>query len=128
MPARSQWSVTAALRLCNDGEVEKDGGTASELTFGFHAAAVRLHEMLYDGEAQSSAPLVPRSAGVHAIEALENARQMIGGDTAAGVGDTDEDTAAIFPGRGALNNDANNALRPGWREDGLQTDVAALAA
>src|SRR5260370_20334558 len=113
MPVRSQWFVTPALRLCNDGEVEKEGSAASQLTFRFDAAAVRLDEVLHDGKAQSRAALLPRAARVNAIEPLENARQMVGGDAAAGVGDTDEDTATIFPGEGALGNDANAALRLG---------------
>jgi hypothetical protein len=42
--------------------------------FDVHLAAVRLDDVLDDGEAEAGAAFVPRAAFVDAVEALEDAR------------------------------------------------------
>src|SRR5207253_11488599 len=69
-------------RSCNENllrrEIQKDGSAASQLTLGFHSAAMRLHEMFDDREAQPGAALLPRPSRIDAVEPLEDARQMFG--------------------------------------------------
>ncbi len=40
-------------------------------------AAVRLDDVLHNGQAQAAAPFVARPALAHALEAFEQARQML---------------------------------------------------
>src|ERR1043165_7535403 len=47
-------------------------------------------QMLYDGEAQSSAAQIPRPGAINSIKALEQSIQMLGGNSFARVCDTYE--------------------------------------
>src|SRR5690349_23753149 len=60
--------------------------------------------MLYDGETQPGPALLPRPSRVHAVETLEDAGQVIGGNTTACIGHAD---AGRIPD--ALGDDANAA-------------------
>src|SRR5712664_4453849 len=64
--------------------------------------------MLHDGETDPRAPFLARAAGVHAIEALEDAGQVIGADTGAGVADSHDSVMSY-----ALREDTDATA--GWR-------------
>jgi len=68
--------------------------------FAFHpdAAAMHFHQMFGDGQAQPGPASLAGARGVHAIEALEDARLVRGGDADAGIGDGENDFG--FAGRG----------------------------
>src|SRR4029434_3953109 len=51
--------------------------SASELTFGFHAPAVQLRDMLDDRESETGATEFAAARFVSSIEALKNTRQLI---------------------------------------------------
>ena len=55
----------------------------------FYAPAVRFNQVLHDGEAESGAALFARAAGIGAVEAFEDAGQVLRGNPGAGVGDGD---------------------------------------
>src|SRR5712691_4762475 len=93
--ARGESPAKVALRLCNGREVQHNGGAAAELAFSLHAPAVCLHEVLDDRQAEPRAAFLPRAAGVHTVEALEDAREVLGGDAGAGVGHPNDDVAAV---------------------------------
>ena len=57
----------------------------AEFAFGPDAAAVGLHDVLDDGEAEASPAGFARAGFVDAIEALEDALQMLGGNAGAEV-------------------------------------------
>src|SRR5689334_2179720 len=54
-------------------------------------AAVRLDEVLHDGEPEPRTARLARATGVDAVEALEDARQVLGGDAAPRVAHADPD-------------------------------------
>ena len=58
-----------------------------------NAAAVRLDEVLHDRQAEPGPALGARAAGVHAIEALEDPRQVFRRDADAGVAHADRNAA-----------------------------------
>src|SRR5205807_7729194 len=68
---------------------------AADAALDLDPAAVRLGEMLDDGEAQAAAALVAGAALVHPVEALEDASQRLRRDADAGVADLDQRVAAL---------------------------------
>src|SRR3989442_1850901 len=97
--ARGESRAKVALRLCNGWEVQHNCGAAAELAFSLHAPAVCLHEVLDDRQAEPRAAFLPRAAGVHAVEALEDAREGLGGDAGPCVGHPADDVATVtLPG------------------------------
>src|SRR2546427_10486553 len=93
--ARGESPAKVALRLCNGREVQHNCGAAAQLAFGLHAAAVRFHQVLDDRQSEPRAAFLPRAAGVHTVEALEDAREVLGGHAGAGVGHANDDVAAV---------------------------------
>src|SRR6266850_5678977 len=83
-----------ALRLCNGGDVEQDGGAATQLAFRLDPAPMGLDEVLDDRQTESRASFLARAPRVNAVEALENARQVVGRYSRPGVRDPDEDVIA----------------------------------
>src|SRR5262245_3941219 len=68
------------------GEEELDGCAAAERAQGPDAPAVRFDEVLHDREPEAGTPLSARPAGVGAVEPLEHACQVLGGDSRARIG------------------------------------------
>src|SRR5262247_4690117 len=94
--------VTAGLRLGNGGFRRKDeanGGPATERALRGDLAAVRFDEVLHDGEAETGASLLAGAAGIDAVEPLEDAGEVLGGDSGAVVGDRDGYRAVVARGR-----------------------------
>src|SRR5258708_20748379 len=62
-------------------------------SFALHpdAPAMDFDDMFGDGEAQAGTPEFARARGVHAVEALENARLLGSGDADTGVGHSEHD-------------------------------------
>jgi hypothetical protein len=78
------------------GEGDAEGGTASELAFHGHQAAVQLDGFLDEREADSGTAEAPRAAGVRLREAVEDDRQVRGSDARAGVGHPHVHVAGIL--------------------------------
>src|SRR5882762_6236122 len=91
MPARGESPATLALRLCNGGEVQQDCGAAAQLALGLYATAMCLDEMLNDRQPEPRAAFLTRATGVHTVEPLENAGEVLGGDAAARIAHPDDD-------------------------------------
>src|SRR6185312_14446749 len=87
-------------------EIQDDSGSAPELALRVHAPAVRFHEMLHDRQAESCAAFLAGATGVDAVEPLENAGQLIGGNAGSRIGDPDQ---RVDPR--ALGSDTNAAAR-----------------
>src|SRR5204863_1778720 len=106
--ARSRHDDDCATELSRalSREVQQDCGAATDFAFGFDAPAVSLHEVLHDRESQSRATLLTRPSGIHAVESLEDAGQVIGGNAAARITHTDEQVGA-----GTLGQHAYSATR-----------------
>src|SRR5438552_15004760 len=103
-PGASQLGAAAVVRWCSPvparramasrtrdwgltvGEEQANRRALSECATRFNASPVGFDEVLHDRKAQARPPLFPRSARFDAIEALENAGQMLRGNTAPGVG------------------------------------------
>src|SRR5881394_1775590 len=85
-------------------EVQKDCRATPELAVRFHPAAVGFYQVLHDGQSEPGPAFLAGAAGVDAVEPLENARQVFGWNSGAGVGDTDQRFVAA-----ALRRDADAA-------------------
>src|SRR5262249_11969219 len=75
-------------------ECDRERGAAGRAVRGVNAAAVELDEVAHDRQSQPGAariPAVARARLVHAIEALEDARQIGRRDAGPFVGDRDRD-------------------------------------
>src|SRR5690349_14866998 len=68
---------------------EGEARAATEFALYGNLAAVRLYQMLDDGQAKPCAIRAPRARLVGAVQALEDARQILRGDADAGVFDVD---------------------------------------
>jgi hypothetical protein len=67
---------------------------------GADRAAVRLREVLHDGEPEAGAAGLARAARVRAVEALEDAREVLRADPAPRISDAEPDAArARIPAR-----------------------------
>src|SRR5712691_1687414 len=77
-----------------DGDGEMELGAAADFAFDPDAAAVHFDDVLGDGEAQAGAAELAGARSVDAIEALEDARLVGGGDADAGIGDGEDDFGA----------------------------------
>lgn len=69
--------ATGARPLSGIRKADRDGRSPPGLTHRVHAPAVRLGEVLHDGESEPGASLRPRPRGIHAVESLENPRQVL---------------------------------------------------
>ena len=65
--------------------MERDRRPVADDTLGAHRPAVRLDEMSNDRQAEAGAAFVARAAGVDAIEALEDAADVLDGNASPGV-------------------------------------------
>src|SRR6266849_5409492 len=74
-----------------DGDGEMELGAAADFAFDPDAAAVHFDDVLGDGEAEAGAAEFAGARGVDAVEALEDARLVGGGDADAGIGDGEDD-------------------------------------
>src|SRR5206468_337107 len=70
---------------------------ASELAGRFRLAAVTLGDVPNDGEAQARAARLARASRIHAVKALEEARQMLAGNAGTGIGDGEDGAAVSNP-------------------------------
>src|ERR1700721_2410083 len=77
---------TVVLRRRDERGREKrpDSRPAAEVALGFYCAAMGFDEMAHDRQTEPCATLVARPRPVGAIEALEDARQVLGADPNAG--------------------------------------------
>ena len=73
-----------------------------EFAFGADGAAVGEHDVLGDGEAEAGASGFAGAGFVDAIEAFEQAREMLGGDAGAEI--LDEEFDGVGNGAGAEND------------------------
>ena len=64
------------MRL-SQGKREVESGAGAELAFRPDAAPMGLHDVLHDGQAQAGAAGLARARLVDAIEALEDALQVL---------------------------------------------------
>src|SRR6266849_5715374 len=74
-----------------DGDGEVELRAAADFAFDPDAAAMHFDDVLGDGEAEAGAAELAGARGVDAIEALEDARLVGGGDADAGIGDGEDD-------------------------------------
>jgi len=80
-------------------------------------AAVKLHDVLDNGEAEAGSPLVPAAPGIDPVEALENARQSFRGNPRAVIVD-----AHLQHFAGGRRGDGHR--RAGWSVfDGIVEEV-----
>src|SRR4051812_48036112 len=85
-------SVTAvpAARSCGFsavyGQEQRENAAFSGLGFDIQAAAVAVHDVLYDGQAEAGSAQLPGSRGIDPVEPLGEARDMLLGDPFALVG------------------------------------------
>src|SRR5947207_12856158 len=84
MAGRRQRGVTGRLRLRNGREMQADRGPARQHALGLDASAVRLHQVLHDGEPDARPALVAGPPLVYATEPLEDTRQLFRCDAGAG--------------------------------------------
>src|SRR6266849_4249419 len=77
-----------------DGDGEVELRAAADFAFDPDAAAMHFDDVLGDGEAQAGAAELAGARSVDAIEALEDARLVGGGDANAGIGDGEDDFGA----------------------------------
>ena len=68
---------------CGDGKAE--GGAGSRDTFHGDGAVVVFGDGLYDGETEAGVAAGGAAGGIDTIEAVEQARQVLGGDAGTGV-------------------------------------------
>src|SRR2546421_12702896 len=76
-------------------EEDAHGSALGEDTAGLDAPPMRLDEVLDDGQAEPGAALLARAAGVGAVEALENAGQVLGRYPRPRVGHGDVDAPSL---------------------------------
>src|SRR3954469_17275134 len=65
------------------GEGEEECATVAEFAFGADGAAVGEHDVFGDGQTEAGAAGLAGAGFVDAVEALEETRQMLGGDAGA---------------------------------------------
>jgi hypothetical protein len=65
------------LRLGEQGQAEGHLGSLAETAYCLDVSAVRLDDSLGYGQTEPGAPQLPRTRLVKAVEALEDARQLI---------------------------------------------------
>lgn len=89
-------------------EEDGEGGTATDFTLHFNAAAVGLYQVLGDGESEACAAHLARASWINPIEALENSRLLIARYANARVHHADHYFTISC---GGMHSDAP----PGWR-------------
>src|SRR3954468_527875 len=82
-------AVVTSARSPARGKFSPDRRAVPRRALDANAATVRLDHVPHDREAESSATFRARASGVHAIEALEDARLMLERNSAAGVAHAD---------------------------------------
>ena len=70
---------------------ERESAAVVEFAFGADGATVGAHDVLGDGKAEAGAPGFARARFVDAVETLEEARQVLGGNTGAVVANVEFD-------------------------------------
>src|SRR5579884_2108396 len=90
-----------------DRQNQSECGAFAHLAFHLHSSVHTLNRMLHDGETESGPAHFARASLIHAIETLEDARQVFGRNTDARVGDGDKDMVLTFVSR----LDAHDAVR-----------------
>src|SRR5262249_46107224 len=70
-----------------EGEPDRKGRSLAEPALHRHRATVGLREMLDNRESEARAAAGPGPGPAHAVEALEDVRQVLRGDALAGVAD-----------------------------------------
>src|ERR687898_1790275 len=75
-------------RRCSDserlgGQRQREAGSPVRRVAGRELTALGAGKITGDGEAQARAPALPRPGGLGAVEAVEDARQVLGGDAGA---------------------------------------------
>ena len=71
-------------------QVDRERAADAERAFDGHAAAMRLHDVLDDRQAQAGAAELAAAGPIDAVEPLEDPREVLGGDAAAAIGDGDQ--------------------------------------
>src|SRR5439155_20894715 len=89
-------------RYFGRGEEDTNGGAAAERTASLDPPAVRLDQVLHDGEPQPCPALFTRAPGIGSVEALEDAGQVLRSDPRAGVRDGNRRSS---PSRCGLHRD-----------------------
>src|SRR4051812_2479865 len=79
-----------------DGQGEAEDGLLWRLALGAQLASVGEHDVLGDGEAEAGAARLARTGLVHAVEALEEARQVLGRNALAVVANVELDGASLL--------------------------------
>src|SRR5437588_10179096 len=110
----ASWSARRSLsRLPLGSGFERDGAARREVrvkaaadtrrTFDVELRLVPRQRVLDDGEAEPGAPGLARAAAIDAVEALGEARNVLGGDADAAVLDAERGTVRpVVPGDGEL--------------------------
>ena len=62
-----------------------DIGSPAWSAFSDYVPSVPLYQMPHDCESQASATALSRATGVHSVEALENAREVLWSDAGTGI-------------------------------------------
>src|ERR1700722_5956326 len=97
----------ARSALLSSWEGEQESAAVVECALGTDGATVGEHDVLGDSEAEAGAAGFARSRFVDAIEALEKARKMLGGDARAEILHVEFDSTA--GGAGAENDATTRA-------------------
>ena len=83
------------MELSGGGKGEGEGASVAEFAVGTDGATVGAHDVLGDGEAEAGAAGFARAGFVDAVEALEEARKMLGGDAGAEVANIELDALGM---------------------------------
>ena len=82
---------------CASGQREVEVSAVAQFAFGPDASAVGLDDVLDDGQAQAGAAGLAGAGFVNAVEALEDAVEVLGGDAGAEVLDGELDLSLEQP-------------------------------
>src|SRR5579864_4812057 len=86
------------MRL-GSGQSEQEGAAVVEVAFGADGAGVGAHDVFGDGQAEAGAAGFAGAGFIDAVEAFEEAGQMLGGDSSAEIAHVEFDAA--FGGAGS---------------------------
>ena len=95
VPAALIFRYPAAPGARGGRQLDAKGRALADHAVDAQLAAVALHHMLDDGQAQSGAAGLARTAAIDAVEAFGQARHMLGIDAGAGVGDPEFGAALL---------------------------------
>ena len=74
---------------------DAEGGSLAELALRVDGPAVQLHQLLHQGQADTGALEAAAARTLHAMEALEEPRQLVRRNAGAGIADLQFDRAAV---------------------------------